>query len=748
MAEERPMPINRIPVSPIPRPMPTVALTPKEVLGMLRRHTLLIIALTVLGLVIGGGTWFVLRKYFPLYTARTYIEILPPMETDPMKIGTTVPIYKEVAYGYRVSMASIIKDQRTLQELLARDKVKETSWFMIQQRKSLRKAVNSLDKNFIANAQRDSDFVEIAMTCRSDKESALIVNEMLDMFVTARGGTKQEEVANRLARLEDERVRVQRDLDQANKSLDELRAAWGITDLDLPMSGRYYQHTITMKLNDLELEKNQLDMTIRQLQADLKNLEALATGPVTVQIERIIESDPVMITLAQQKALLEADLAGRLTKFGENHRVVRQSRDLIDEIQQKREKRKDEIAEQTRQANLRDAQMRLVIFQARFAELERLRQEADAKQKDLDLGRVQYGQRTAIRDERIKMLDSIKEQIEKLKILHDAPETSRVRAVGYAPVPLQMISTRQWWLWFPTGAILGFLISVGLAFLLELVNDLVRAPRDVGRYLHIPLLGVIPDAAEDDQLRGINLCHAVREAPYSIISESYRRCRTNLKLSSVVESLKSVLVTGGMAGDGTTSVAVNLAVAFVAENKKVLLIDANFRHPNLSTLFPKTGAGEAEAEVGQFDFGLGSILTNQCSAKEAIRPSGVEALDIIVSGPLPGNPAELLGGKRMQELVREQRNAYDYVIIDGPPVLLVSDSKLLAKLVDGTLLVFNAVATRRGAAQRTINEIREVGGTIVGCALFAARAMKGGYFQEQFKSYQQYQKVQLAAGSA
>ena len=138
---------------------------------------------------------------------------------------------------------------------------------------------------------------------------------------------------------------------------------------------------------------------------------------------------------------------------------------------------------------------------------------------------------------------------------------------------------------------------------------------------------------------------------------------------------------------------------------------------------------------------------NQCGPKEAIRTTGIEGLDVIVAGPLPGNPAELLGGARMEELIREQRKVYDYVIVDGPPILLVSDSKMLTKLVDATLLIFNAAATRRGAAQRTIGEVKQVGGTVVGCVLFAARALKGGYFQEQFRSYQEYQKVQVA-GSA
>ncbi len=737
MVEERPMPISRV-AGPRPAPVPTM--TPKEIISILRRHTLLIIALTVLGLVAGGGTWFVLRQYFPRYTARTYIEVLPPVETDPMMIAA-VQVQKDILYGYRLSLASLIKGQRTLEELCGRDKVKGTDWFARRDR-NLRKAVTYLDKYFGAFAQRDSDFIEISMTCRSDKESADIVNEMLDLFLASQGGTKREEIASKLARLEDQRARVQRDLDQANKSLDELRTAWGITDIETGAGYRYFQHTITIRLNDLELKKTELDLAVKQIQANLKNVERLATGPINEQIEQMVEVDPVMILLAEQRDIMESGLEGLLTKFGESHRVVRQTQELINGVKDKRERRKTEIAEQIRQANLKNAQDTMVVLQERFAELEKLRQEADAKQKDLDLARVQHDQRAVIRNERVIMLDSIKEQIEKLKIMHDDPATPKVRSVGYAPVPLEMVTTRQPWLWFPSGMILGFLLGIGLAFLIELANDLVRAPRDVGRYLHIPLLGIVPDASEDDQVRGINLCHAVREAPYSIISESYRRCRTNLKLSGVVESLKSLLVTGGMAGDGTTSVAVNLAAAFVAEDKKVLLIDANFRHSSLRALFPRAG-GEAESE--QFDFGLSSVLMNQCGPREAIRPSGLEGLDVISSGPVPGNPAELLDSARMQDLVREQRKAYDYVIIDGPPVLLVSDSKALAKLVDGTLLVFNAAATRRGAAQRSINEIKEVGGVVVGCVLFGARALKGGYFQEQFRSYQQYQKVQLAS---
>ncbi len=98
----------------------------------------------------------------------------------------------------------------------------------------------------------------------------------------------------------------------------------------------------------------------------------------------------------------------------------------------------------------------------------------------------------------------------------------------------------------------------------------------------------------------------------------------------------------------------------------------------------------------------------------------------------------------MEQLLKHQRQNYDYVIIDGPPVLLVSDAKLLARLVDATILVFNAAASRRGAAQRTVRELRAINAALVGCVLVAVKTLKGGYFQEQFRSYQEYQKLQLA----
>ncbi len=751
MVEQKQNAVNRI-AGPVPQrraPATTAALTPKEVFSILRRHLWLIIILTILGLIIAGIAWFLLLRYLPKYTAQTYIRVLSPLVTPPLTIGET-RANKDIEYGHRVSITNLITQQSTLQKLIAREKVRETQWFLrfarfdkndkiININQCILKAFKDLKKRFHAFPHRDAEFVVLSMTCGKPEEAAEIVNEMMALFIASQRSTKTQEVEDKLAELAKRQISVQQDLTLAEKGLAEVRDRFKITDLE--QTNYRFQHTFTLKLNQLELEQNDLMLLIKQVEAIIDNLKRLADGPVTIQIERQVETDPVMIVLAQQLALLEADLSGQRAKLGENHKSVLRNKERLEEVKQERRLRQAEIAEQVRQSNLRNAQDQLIVLQGRYEELERLRAEAEKKKEDLDNARIQYEQRLAIRDERQEMLNEIKATIESYKIIHDDPETPKVQRVGLAETPLE-VSSPRWEFYFPGGTILGLISGIGLALAIELLNDRVRFPRDVARFLHIPLLTVIPDAAEDEQVREIDLFHVVRQAPYSIISESYRRCRTNIKLSGSASSLRTLLVSSGASGDGKSSVAVNLASTLIAENKKVLLIDANFRRPSLQTIFLKPAS--EDGSVRKSEFGLSSLLTGLCSFEDAKRSNVIEGLDIINSGPLPSNPAELLGSYRMEQLIKDRRKDYDYIIVDGPPVLLVSDAKILAKVVDGTVLVVNAGTTRRGAAQRTIRELQAIDANIVGCVLFAARALKGGYFHEQFRSYQKYQKLQLA----
>jgi len=731
------------PRSPGARGASEAALTPREVLGMLRRHLWLILFMTILGGAVGGGGWFLVRRFAPLYRAETVIKVLPPIETDPMEIVSS-QVQQEIQYGHRVSLANLMKSQSSLQKLLQREAVQSTKWYRqtVKGRAGAVAAVRGLEKNLSAYPHREAEHIVVAMSCGLPREAALIVNEMADLFVKEHGDVERQDVRDKLVELTARQTEIEKDLLTSEEALDQIRRESGITDLEIPTSGRYFQNTITIRLNDLELQKNELDLAVGQLKTDIDNLSRLAEGPVNEQIAYAIERDPVMLALAQQIALIEAQLSGRLSRFGEGHRSVRQLQDTIQELQSKRDVRKTEIAEQTRRANLKNAQDSLRVFEGRLAELDRMREAALAQQTALDDARAKYGRQMKIRDERIETLNQVKAQIEKLRIMVKDPDTPKVQLVGLAPEPLEMVISRNLLLWGPGGTMLGMMFGVALAILVEMLNDLVRTPSDIRRFLHIPLLGIIPDADEDRTVDDVDLSHVVDEAPHSLIGECYRRCRTNLDLSSE-EGFKTLLVASGQPGDGKTSVACNLAEAFVAKCEKVLLIDANLRHPNLQVAFPQNAPEGDEPCLG-----LTSILTGECQYPDAIRPSGLTGLDIIYAGPAATNPAELLASLPMKDLIESVAKDYDRIIIDTPPVLLVSDVKMLARLVNATILVFNAGATKRGAAERTIFELQEVGANIVGCVLFGAEAMKGGYFRQQFKAYRKYVKGQLAGQPA
>lgn len=721
-------------------PTAAVTLTPKEIIAILRRHILLIVALTTSGLIASGVAWFVLRKYAPKYTARTYIEVLSPGRVDPMTIGRLQP-NKDIAFQHRFSLATLIKQLGALQNLLRRDKIKQTKWFNSFDTHEER--VESLEDDFIAFAQRDSQYIIIGMTCHDPKESALITNEMLDSFIKSRKIRTEGDITLKLKELNDQLMNAQRDLDAAEAALNTLRdeaSAWGLTMLQARNAD--VDNIVTSTLNEYIKAENQLSISVKQLEGQIAALQKRVEGELDVVVKHQVEHDPIMVNLAQQLTGLETELARKLTKFGEDHREVRQLREVIKQVTEERRLRQVYIGEQTRRANLDSAYDTLSVLQNQLAEQERRRTEMEAKQKDLDRYIARYRQREDIRNAKKDTLESINAQIVKYNMMLKDPETPKVRPTGLAPVPLK-VSSPKWQLYFPSGTLLGFLLGVGLAFLIELINDLVRTPSDVSKHLHIPLLAIIPDAEEDDQIQDdVDLAHVVRQAPYSIISESYRQFRTNLKLSGSAESIKTLLITSGAAGEGKTSTAINLATTFVAEDKKTLFIDANFRRPTSLRIFPKAPTDASDKESAEL--GLSNLLMGQRTYKDIIRPSGIDGLDIIDSGPLPFNPAVLLGSKRMDQLIKEQREKYDYIIIDSPPVLLVSDTKILAARADATVLVFNAAATRRGAAQRTIRELKEIRANIIGCVLFAVRIMKGGYFDELFRNYQEYQKVQLA----
>ncbi|MEH7457865.1 CpsD/CapB family tyrosine-protein kinase [Bacillus sp. JJ1127] len=196
------------------------------------------------------------------------------------------------------------------------------------------------------------------------------------------------------------------------------------------------------------------------------------------------------------------------------------------------------------------------------------------------------------------------------------------------------------------------------------------------------------------------------QQPKSPISEQYRNIRTNIEFAAVDTKLQSLIVTSANSGEGKTITAANMAVVFAQQGKKVLLIDADMRKPALHQMF----------QVDNI-FGLTNVLTQSKSLETCIQKTSVDNLHFLSCGPIPPNPAELLGSKSMQELLTQAYSMYDLVIIDMPPILAVTDAQIMANQCDASVLVVRSESTEKGAAVKAKGLLESAKGKLLGVVL-------------------------------
>jgi polysaccharide biosynthesis transport protein len=295
---------------------------------------------------------------------------------------------------------------------------------------------------------------------------------------------------------------------------------------------------------------------------------------------------------------------------------------------------------------------------------------------------------------------------------------SNISIIDRAQVPMSRFApslSRNLMLGFLLGAMLGVMI----ALLLEYLDDTLKTPQDVEHQLHLAVLGIIPKLARQTPREAL-------DDPRSAFSESYRSVRTALQFSTDQGVPKVLLITSPAAAEGKSTSALTLAQNFVQLGKRVLLIEGDLRNPSL---------GKAMGLVA--GNGLSNLLSGAKTLVQAVTKTDSKNLDVILSGPLPPSPTELLAGSRLVSLLLIASQKYDQIIIDGPPVLGIADAPILANAAGGTLLIVRSGTSRISSAQAAIKRLRVTHARLIGCLLtqYDAKAAGYGYEHEGYYAY-------------
>lgn len=268
---------------------------------------------------------------------------------------------------------------------------------------------------------------------------------------------------------------------------------------------------------------------------------------------------------------------------------------------------------------------------------------------------------------------------------------------------------------------LSTLFGMGLALFLEYLDDTIRTTDEIESYLQLPALAAIPsiDSVPKRKLLLVGATDTDDEAPQtpllisadsrSSLAEAYRHLRTSILLSTAGHAPKSLLVSSSLPSEGKSTIATNTAISLAQTGKKVLIIDADMRRPRLHSIFNmKNGEG------------LSSLLASEIDDAEiasSIKQDDRSKLFVMTSGPIPPNPAELIGSEQMLKLLRLLQSKFDHIVVDSPPIASFTDGVLIASMVDGVILVVHAGRSSRQVVRRSRQMLQEIGAKIFGVVL-------------------------------
>ncbi|HEX2254279.1 MAG TPA: polysaccharide biosynthesis tyrosine autokinase [Thermoanaerobaculia bacterium] len=603
-------------------------------------------------------------------------------------------------------------------------------------RAALGRVANRLRGGLSVEPVRETQLVELTYRTDDPEQAARIANAYAEAFIEFSIRTRSETMSETSDVLTEEVARLK---DEVGK-LEEQVAAYSLTDM-LPLSGGSETSGALQRLESLNTDLMDARRDRFETEARYRELNQMPAETVAAATASVLIGD-----LRAEKARLEREYE---SKSGVYKAGWPEMQELSSRIESTGEQLRQAVADEARrvrQAAYAEYQASLREEQAIAGEIERLKNQMSSENSQaVELANLQV----ELRSRRGLLDDLVRRQSETTFATRlQTDKSSNVRVVDRALVPGAPIRPS-----LPqdlgAGTMAGLLLGLGLGLLLQFLDRTIKSPEELERLSGLPVLAVVPDVSDSGQGYGYAYQYGYGEQPAApkgrrwlekknggdkvpiellpharprlAVSETYRSLRTALLLSTARE-LRVVALTSVESSEGKTATAANLAVVLAQLGRRVLLIDGDLRKPRLHKVF---GVSNRTGLVTYLTTGAADGLTHRTE---------VGGLSVMTSGPIPPNPSELLASDRMRDLLARLRESFDYVVIDSPPSLAVTDATILGAMADGVVLCVRSGRVERQDLGRVLDRLRRADIKLLGTLLNAHRS-GGGASDKAYRAY-------------
>ncbi|MHB9097549.1 MAG: GumC family protein, partial [Syntrophales bacterium] len=447
------------------------------------------------------------------------------------------------------------------------------------------------------------------------------------------------------SRIDEERKKVE----QAEQALLRYKQEHNIiTDFSKDQESITAQKLAALNSQVIEAEAKRVEAETRYKQAVAlqKSPEMLDSIPEVMSNDLVRQIKSMEVELFKHRSELSK-------KYGENHPQIIAIRN---ELQTLQARKADEVARVIN--SLYNAYK---VSQAREQSLKKALNEQKGESFSLNEKAINYTVLKREAESTKEMYDLVIKRFKETSMTENI-RTGNIRVVDAAEIPKSPVKPNTSQNLF-IGLIVGLALGIGLAFFLEYLDNTIKLPDDIKERLKIPYLGPVPFITSSEKGNGnapgqkLDGSLITITSPKSTASESYRGIRTSILFSAADKAPRTILVTSAAPSEGKSITSANLAVAMAQAGNRVLIVDCDMRRPKLHRIFNL-----------QRERGLSNIIAGSCSIDEAIIHSPIPGLDIIVSGPVPPNPSEMLGSQQMIRFMEAVRGGYDRIIVDSPPI--------------------------------------------------------------------------------